>query len=560
MKKLSILAALVMVFVLASTVLAADPIISIDFADGAGDVELVDAELVEDPTRGQVLKVNGMGQGSSRQSYGILETTVFEDNSWEDGITISMWIKTDVGSQTLMGSAPIFSLDLARIGYIAVTTSLESAINTDGNEPATGIAPRCWNDPANVAGGMNATEEGVWQLLTVVYSPDGMKIYLDGELYSEPVINNCTMDDFLFQIEFCYALRLGSWLCDWWNYGDYEGMIDDVNVYNAALDEGEIADLYANTKAEQTVFEEAPTLEDLYTVEYVDPVYSLDFSDESAVELVNAEIVDGALKVNGVGVPAEGESDGVSYGLVTTDLFANTDWTNGLTISMKVNAAASDTLDGMAPLYSFDIANQGYIGVVASLQSGINSDGNEDVGIAPRIWNDPGQIGTCKSALTAGQWQTVTVTYAEGGMAIYLDGEVVVKPGFNGGAYADLAAQLGLVPSLRLGSWLCSWWNFGDFQGMIDDVVIYNKALNPLEVQNLAAGTFGGEAAAEEPAVEETVAEEAPAAEETVEAPAAEETVVEETVEAPQTFDAAVIAVMAAVVSAGAAIVSKKRR
>jgi len=550
MKKLSIIITVVMALVLATSVLAADPVISIDFANGAGDVVLEGAELVNDPTRGQVLQVAGMGQGSSRQSFGLLETTAFEDNTWEDGLTISMWIKTDVGSQTLMGSAPIFSIDIARIGYIAVTTSLESAINTDGNEPETGIAPRCWNDPANVAGGMNKTEEGVWQLLTVVYAPDGMKIYLDGELYSEPVINNCTMEDFLFQIEFGYALRLGSWLCDWWNYGDYEGMIDDVLVYNTALDAVEISNLYTSTKNEQTVFEKAPTLEELYTSEYIAPVYSNDFATADGLELVDAEIVDGAVKINGKGIPGEGESDNVSYALLTTDLFANTDWTNGLTISMKVKAAKSDTLDGMAPIYSFDIANQGYIGVVTSLQSGINSDGNEDVGIAPRLWNDPANIGSCKSVLTPDQWQTVTVTYGESGMVIYLDGEIVVKPGINNGTYADLAAQLKLVPSLRLGAWLCSWWNFGDFQGMIDDLAIYNKTLNPLEAQQLAAGTYG---AAEE--VVETPVVETPA-EEVVETPVVETPVVV----APQTFDAGVIAIIAAVLSAGAAIVSKKRR
>jgi len=490
MKKLSIIITVVMALVLATSVLAADPVISIDFANGAGDVVLEGAELVNDPTRGQVLQVAGMGQGSSRQSFGLLETTAFEDNTWEDGLTISMWIKTDVGSQTLMGSAPIFSIDIARIGYIAVTTSLE------------------------------------------------------------PVINNCTMEDFLFQIEFGYALRLGSWLCDWWNYGDYEGMIDDVLVYNTALDAVEISNLYTSTKNEQTVFEKAPTLEELYTSEYIAPVYSNDFATADGLELVDAEIVDGAVKINGKGIPGEGESDNVSYALLTTDLFANTDWTNGLTISMKVKAAKSDTLDGMAPIYSFDIANQGYIGVVTSLQSGINSDGNEDVGIAPRLWNDPANIGSCKSVLTPDQWQTVTVTYGESGMVIYLDGEIVVKPGINNGTYADLAAQLKLVPSLRLGAWLCSWWNFGDFQGMIDDLAIYNKTLNPLEAQQLAAGTYG---AAEE--VVETPVVETPA-EEVVETPVVETPVVV----APQTFDAGVIAIIAAVLSAGAAIVSKKRR
>jgi len=135
-------------------------------------------------------------------------------------------------------------------------------------------------------------------------------------------------------------------------------------------------------------------------------------------------------------------------------------------------------------------------------------------------------------------------------MVIYLDGEIVVKPGINNGTYADLAAQLKLVPSLRLGAWLCSWWNFGDFQGMIDDLAIYNKTLNPLEAQQLAAGTYG---AAEE--VVETPVVETPA-EEVVETPVVETPVVV----APQTFDAGVIAIIAAVLSAGAAIVSKKRR
>ncbi|MGN1345557.1 MAG: discoidin domain-containing protein [Eubacteriales bacterium] len=76
--------------------------------------------------------------------------------------------------------------------------------------------------------------------------------------------------------------------------------------------------------------------------------------------------------------------------------------------------------------------------------------------------------------------------------------------------------------------------------------------------------------AAEEPAVEEAPAAEAPAAEETVEAPAAEEPAAEETVEAPaaeapaakapETFDAGLIAALAAIVSAAGYAVSKKRR
>ena len=509
MKKFAPILALLVIMALAVTALAADPVISIDFADGAGDVELVNADIVNDVTRGNVLKINGQGNGTARTSYGLYTTDVFENTDWSDGLTISMWIQTDVGADSLSGTAPIYSLDIARIGYIAATCSLETTMNTDGNEPDTGIAPRCWNDPANVSGGMNKTDEGIWQLLTVVYDPDnGIKIYVDGEFYADSPLGGGGMIEFLVEAEFVTAIRLGAWNCDWWNFGDYQGMIDDVNVWNTSLSEDDIYDLYKDTKVTQTVVVKAPTIEELYTAEDHTPVYTLDFEDASALELNNADLVSGrsgnALKVKGEG---DG-TNGTSYGLVTTDLFKNTDWTNGLTISMWVNADDSDTLNGMAPLYSLDIGRIGYIGVVNSLQSGINTDGNEDVGIVPRFWNDPGNQGECVNETTAGQWDLVTVVYNNDGannMAIYKNGEAVVKPGMNladafgpGTPEQFFTEQLKEVYSLRLGSWLCDWWNRGDYQGLIDDVEIYNVALNPLEVKYLFTGKPADEESAEE--------------------------------------------------------------
>ncbi|MBQ3708291.1 MAG: hypothetical protein II889_10330 [Clostridia bacterium] len=510
MKKLALVLALALAVILAVSAAAADPVISIDFADGAGDVELVNAEIVNDVTRGNVLKVNGQGNGTARTSYGLYKTDVFENTDWEKGLTVSLWIQTDVGSDNLSGTAPIFSIDseAAPQGYIAAVCSLETTMNTDGNQPETGITPRCWNDPVNVSGGMNKTDEGLWELLTVVYDPDSGNIYmyLNDELVNTQTLGGGSIDMFLFELEFYNLVRLGAWNCVWWNYGDYQGLIDDVNIYAEALTEDDVADLYSATKVTQTVVVKAPSVEDLYTAEDHTPVYTLDFEDASALELNNAEIVPGhtgnALKVKGEG---DG-TNGTSYGLVTTDLFKNTDWTGGMTISMWVNADSSDTLNGMAPLYSLDIARIGYIGVVNSLQSGINTDGNEDVGIVPRFWNDPGNRDGCVNETTAGQWDLVTVVYNNDGannMAIYKNGEVVVKPGINlGTAFGDgtneqfFTEQLKEVYSLRLGSWLCDWWNYGDYQGLIDDVEIYNVALNPLEVKYL----FTGKPAAEGPA------------------------------------------------------------
>ena len=569
MKKLSLLVSLVLALGLATSVMAADePVLSIDFANGDNGMELVEAQLVEDPTRGQVLKINGNGEKCGF-SYALLPTTVFEDNTWEEGMTLGMWIKTDVGADLngMKGTTPIWSIDIAGAGYFSALASLEGTINSDGNDTSYGITPRVWNDPVNAAGGMNATEEGVWQYLVMVYSPEGQYLYLDGELVNEPKINSgWSMDDCLFQLEFAHALRLGSYLCPWWSYGDYQGMIDDVVLYNVAMDQSDVKALAKASLIEQTVFEEAPSLEDLYDGTKIDPIYVNNFDDASTVELVEAAIVTDAAQGNAVEINGAGSgANNVSYGLITTDLFANTDWTNGLTISLKVKADASETLHGSAPLYSFDIARIGYIGVVTSLQSGINTDGNEDVGISPRLWNDPADVGGSKSKLTAGQWQNVTVTYGADGMAIYLDGEVVVKPGINNGSYADFAAQMQLVPALRLGAWNCDWWKYGDFEGLIDDVTIWNATLNPLQVMNFVNGVAAEPEVVEtEAPVVETEPEVVAPAETEAEVVAPAETEAEVVApaepEAPQTFDLGIAAIAAAVLSLGTALVSKKRR
>ena len=525
MKKLAIVFAVALAVLLSVAVYADDPVIAIDFEDGGEGLEFVNTEIVDDVTRGKVLKVNGQGNGTCRTSYALYTTDLFENTNWENGLTVSMWIQTDVGSQTLSGTAPIYSIDMGNQGYISAVCSLETTMNTDGNQPETGIAPRCWNDPANVSGGVNKTDEGIWQLLTVVYSPEGIKTYVDGEYYADSPLGGGDMDSFLFELEFATALRLGAWTCVWWNYGDYQGLIDDVKIWNEALSEDDVFDLYADTKKVQTVVQKAPTVEELYTAEDHTPVYVLDFEDASVIELNNAELVPGrngnALKVKGEGR----ETNGTSYGLVNTDLFKNTDWTGGMTISMWVNADASDTLTGIAPIYSLDIGNIGYIALVNSLQSGINTDGNEDIGIVPRFWNDPGNFEGSKNETTAGQWDLVTVVYNNDGannMAIYKNGESVLRPGMNLGTQFGegtpeqfFTEQLNQVYSLRLGSWLCAWWNWGDYEGLIDDFEIYNVALNPLEVKYLfTGGPAEAEAPAEEPVVEEPAPAEEPAAEE----------------------------------------------
>lgn len=246
---------------------ALEPVLTIDFADGAGDVELVNAEIVKDSERGNVLQVNGIGTEKTGESYGLLKTDVFENTDWENGMTVNLWIKT-ADSSTLHGTAPIFSLDIANVGYIALTTSLESAINTDGNDTSLGISPRIWTDPQDVGGAINLTETDVWQMITVVYNEDHIDLYVDGELYSDHPFTNgnatdlTAMFNLMLESNFVYSVRLGSWLCSWWQYGDYEGLIDDFSVYASYLSAEDVAALYEATKTVEVSADEAPAAEE----------------------------------------------------------------------------------------------------------------------------------------------------------------------------------------------------------------------------------------------------------------------------------------------------------
>ncbi|MBQ2987383.1 MAG: family 43 glycosylhydrolase [Tyzzerella sp.] len=225
-----------------------NPLVSIDFAQGAGNVTLTGAEIVNDSIRGNVLKLNGTG---SRTSYGTYTTDVFQNNDWTNGMTLSAWIQTSEGSN-VHGTTPIYCVDMANRGYIATLCSLETTTNTNGNEGGF-VEPCLWNDPADAATGTNKTTEGEWQLVTVVYDPvaNNMRIYINGEYYSTNTINNGDIATLMTQITIAKSITLGSWNCSWWQHGDYKGMIDDFKLWNHALSETEIKELYQSTKAEE---------------------------------------------------------------------------------------------------------------------------------------------------------------------------------------------------------------------------------------------------------------------------------------------------------------------
>jgi LPXTG-motif cell wall-anchored protein len=69
-----------------------------------------------------------------------------------------------------------------------------------------------------------------------------MVIYLDGEVFSEPALgfSSAKFSDLLDQLQYVTGLKIGSWDCGWWKYGDFAGSVDDVNIYNTALTQDQV--------------------------------------------------------------------------------------------------------------------------------------------------------------------------------------------------------------------------------------------------------------------------------------------------------------------------------
>lgn len=224
------------------------------------------------------------------------------------------------------------------------------------------------------------------------------------------------------------------------------------------------------------------------------PVAGFGFNEDEGMTIVGGELASDAER--GQVLTLNGGAKHDSYATIDSDVYANTDWTDGMTIAFWVKAA--DSNPGIAPLYSFNIVDngcEGYIATTDSLEIGINSDGNSGMALYPRVWADPAVVdGTAQPVLTAGTWQHVAVTLSASGMVIYLDGEVYSNPvlGPSSANFKMFLDQLQYIYGLQLGNWNCGWWEeIGAFAGSYDDVYVFNTALTQDQVKEVMNAEFG---------------------------------------------------------------------
>lgn len=213
--------------------------------------------------------------------------------------------------------------------------------------------------------------------------------------------------------------------------------------------------------------------------------YSGIISDYIALYLLNGNADD----------TSENENNGKVFGLVSTtenrngtpDLAMNFNKDYGYIdvyeaeqletryqISISVWVKADDQIDGWSAILSKWNTNSysphGYY-------LGINP-----VGLRLR-WNLSSNILELDTSFPLNRWTHIVATYDGTNMKLYLDGELVDQLPFSG--FIDIVD----VP-LRIGSQSDYSDSFSGFHGAIDDVLIYNRALDEVEVERLYIGNM----------------------------------------------------------------------
>ncbi|MCR5415462.1 MAG: family 43 glycosylhydrolase [Pseudobutyrivibrio sp.] len=198
------------------------------------------ASVVEDETRGDVLKVENAA-GNKQVNYLSLPGDIFETVD-KSGYSVSMWV--NIGDSTFEHSA-LFEADR------------NSGGSTIGNYPMTRIG-------ANLIGRINANGyadanptvaysdvKGTWKQVTYTVSTTGLNVYLDGQLIGQEKKDLTTpLSGTDTSIQKVNNVMVGAGAI--WGDEDCEDVLfDDVRIYDTALTDSEVVDLYDSTKTEE---------------------------------------------------------------------------------------------------------------------------------------------------------------------------------------------------------------------------------------------------------------------------------------------------------------------
>ncbi len=335
-------------------------------------------------------------------------------------------------------------------------------IGSTGNRQHFYIRNKCWGEHVQIGvddGGADQWWESTtiaqtnrWYHVAASYNPNGrvVKLYIDGILQKEVTLSN--------DLALTDQMRIGG---DWYNDNDFNGMIDEVYVYNRVLSDSDVQNLYGMRTQNIDPNIGEPNVQDLLVQ------WNLNQNTNDQSGNGNDGVVSGAIHSDNAGLDGSG-----AYQFDGNDDF--------ITLSSINGYNAGNTPVTISAWFNMNNSNGN--GII-----GVGSTGNrQHFYIRNKCWGNHVQIGVDDGG--ADQWWEST-TEAQINrwyhvVASYNPNGRIVKLYMNGNLQREvvLSDVLALTNQMRIGG---DWYNDNDFNGMIDEVRIYGRTLSDEEVYQL---------------------------------------------------------------------------
>lgn len=325
-----------------------------------------------------------------------------------------------------------------------------------------------------------------WHLYTMTISSGFVSVSIDGVVHSFSVIDGRTGGPVYcsqFNKDVVNALFQGDLFfgASSWENDLFSGDMYDFRIYNRALSNNEIQDSLNELGSASYIGDSLTSADTSHRVFY-DPMETVD-SYTAYDQTYNDASMGNVLQLNGTAIKAH-------------DTYTASDSENGYTISFWYNPG--DSLDGVMlnigqHATSEDNANKKYFTLeeTGELWYCYNTGdaGSQSYGDIKNIFGSTG--------LTVNEWQHIVIQIVPNGnyeiLYVYIDGQLVnkfesYKSVDNSGnrTMKDNRTMLNFFEKENLDVWYGTGYldsyNWGNANGLIDDVTIFNDSYNALDV------------------------------------------------------------------------------
>jgi len=362
--------------------------------------------------------------------------------------TIEAWIKAEAFGEegVVFGEETSTSQSSRLILRIATNGAIKFYYRDASQDPAGTVT---------TVTGNTTISANTWYHLAAVYNADSdvQEIYVNGSLD----IRTSNKIDKL-GASATNGIKIGA--MPGGSANDFTGVIDDVKIYNLARTPDQIMQDYLQGPGPITY----------YDFEEGSGTTANDKSGQGYNGTITAGT--GGWKKGKIGRAYD--FDGANTAIVSSQT-ANTNFTSGFTISAWIKPDNKGE-------YQEGVGSGA--GIIVSKNSNINGDGgilySFSQGANVLVLGVNGSNFKSSGALTLGQWQHVIVTVTPNATVThYVNGVVSGTPGTTN-ALSNITTGNNLCVGNRSGSGTCS--TDRTFDGLIDDVKIYNYALTPWQV------------------------------------------------------------------------------